>query len=295
MTNIDFGNFSYERQPAFDTVYTTRDGEHLPYALYRNADDRDTCLIFYHGSSARHEYLRVFGQALAKALPIAVCTPTQRGHGDQPIRRGDIDYIEQLEDDSIDLIRHLQKRGYTRFLVGGHSSGGGFATRLLGSPRLADVGIVFSGGILCAPMLGPMAPSSTPESGGWATPRLSVMYPAIFLNLLGIHSMDALPALRFPAIPKPLLSDSTPVYTYRMFRGMHPRDLSGHKDLLRIQAPSLLVAGSDDEVFVASKYKQATAGMKDITVTIVPTVRHIAMMSEQAVQTVIVDWLSGLD
>ncbi len=270
-------------------TYRARDGEMLAYAL-AEVPGADTCLVFCHGSSARHEYLAGFARHVSTALGIAVCTPTFRGHGDNPRRRGDIDYIDQLEDDAIDLLRQLRDAGYARFFVGGHSSGGGFAVRLAASPRFAREGLSIEGIVLGAPMLGYKAVSSRKDSGGWAVPQLGVMVGALLLNALGVHALDARVALRF-VLPERLRAVSTTEYSYRMYAGMHPRSVSGG-DIRRIAVPLLIVVGSDDEIFIADKYAELLRQYKqDGEVVIVPGVRHISMMADQKVQEVIIEWL----
>ena len=94
-------------------------------------------------------------------------TPDLRGHGTVPERRGDIDYVDQLEDDAADLIAEIRRMHADKTLiVGGHSSGGGLALRYAGSEYGAEADAY----LLLAPFLKYNAPTVRPNSGGWHAP-----------------------------------------------------------------------------------------------------------------------------
>ena len=87
-----------------------------------------------------------------------------RGHGASGTR-GDIGYVGQLEDDLADFVAVVRKTVPSAPLtLVGHSSGGGFALRVAGSP----IQNLFERTVLLAPYLGYDAPSTRPSSGGWA-------------------------------------------------------------------------------------------------------------------------------
>lgn len=123
-----------------------------------------------------------------------VYTPDLRGHGHAPIKRGDIDYVGQLEDDLADFIATIRKaHPHALLLMGGHSSGGGLAIRFAGS----RYGKLAHGYVLLSPFLKYNAPTMRANSGGWATPYTARIIGLTMLNNVGIHWFDALPAIRF--------------------------------------------------------------------------------------------------
>ena len=106
--------------------------------------------------------MSALAQSLAESAAANVITPDLRGHGPSPDVRGDIDYIDQLEDDLADLIAHLRDRAARggEIVVGGHSSGAGLALRFGGSVY----GDRAAGYLLLAPYLGHDAPTTRSPS-----------------------------------------------------------------------------------------------------------------------------------
>src|ERR1700712_488133 len=105
-----------------------------------------------------------------------------RGHGASGTR-GDIAYIGQLEDDLADFVTEIRKSNPDAPLtLIGHSSGGGFALRIAGSP----IQSLFSRTVLLAPYLGYDAPSSRPNSGGWANPDIPRFIALSLLRAAGM-------------------------------------------------------------------------------------------------------------
>ncbi len=87
-------------------------------------------LILIHGSGWHSRYFYRLASHIASVNAAHVYTPDLRGHGEVPQRRGDIDYIDQLEDDLADFVSLIRKEHPTaKLVVGGHSSGGGLALR----------------------------------------------------------------------------------------------------------------------------------------------------------------------
>jgi alpha-beta hydrolase superfamily lysophospholipase len=77
---------------------------------------------------------RLSAGTLSQDQGFEVLVPDLRGHGPNPVRRGDIDYIGQLEDDLADLIAAHNITGRPVYMVG-HSSGGGLVVRFAGGPH----------------------------------------------------------------------------------------------------------------------------------------------------------------
>lgn len=141
-----------------------RDGYELFTRVY-NSENKDV-LILIHGSGSESRYLASLADSIAKAKIATVITPDLRGHGENKGRRGDIDFIGQLENDIEDLIEFSkQSLGAKKIILAGHSSGGGLVLRFIGNPKNRKV----DKAIMLAPYLGYDAPTVKPSSGGWVT------------------------------------------------------------------------------------------------------------------------------
>ncbi|MBT7716490.1 MAG: alpha/beta hydrolase, partial [Deltaproteobacteria bacterium] len=134
----------YTNVPQLKT-FTARDGKPLAYRHYPAQSDR--VLILLHGSGWHSRYFLPLAESISAEDLAQVYTPDLRGHGSTPERRGDVDYIGQLEDDLADLIAIIRKDNPNAMLiVGGHSSGGGLAVRFAGSQygKQADAYVLLS-------------------------------------------------------------------------------------------------------------------------------------------------------
>jgi hypothetical protein len=132
-------------------TFAAREGTRLAYRAYLPAAAAAPArvAILIHGSGGSSANMNILGRALA-AQGVPAFAPDERGHGESG-RRGDVDHIGQLEDDLADLVALVHKTYPTaRLVLGGHSSGGGFALRVAGEPegRLFER-FVLLGGALC--------------------------------------------------------------------------------------------------------------------------------------------------
>ena len=118
-------------------------------------------LILVHGSGYHSQYLLPLAEFISTEGQAQVYTPDLRGHGSTSDRRGDVDYIDQLEDDLADLIAFvIGGDPKTKLIIGGHSSGGGLVIRFAGS----QYGQQADAHILLSPFLKPIIPA--PKSSG---------------------------------------------------------------------------------------------------------------------------------
>ena len=291
---IDFSEIKKRMSSYHDSshpvvTYHARDDAERYYALYLPEAHTSSCLIFIHGSSATHVYLESLAKKITEESGVAMCTPTLRGHGEPKEKRGDIAYTLQLEDDLIDLVENLKKKGFSRFFVGGHSSGGGFAARVLADDRTRNM---FSGGILCAPMLGPFSPTSRKDFGTWAKPNMPVMLTGLALEWFGLHWMDRHEAITF-SVPDNFCDDSTCGYSFCLYRGMHALNLFG-KDLKKVRVPILVVVGDRDEVFVPEAYDPLLKRCSvDGHTEIISNSTHIGFLYDERTYRVMADWLKS--
>lgn len=240
------------QDPAPLQTYQARDGASLGYRHYGSNTTDAPLLIFIHGSGWHGAAYDGLARSIAEQAGIEVALPDLRGHGPSPETRGDIAYIDQFEDDIADLADTLRKPGQ-QLLIGGHSSGGGLAIRYAGG----KYGETLGGAVLLAPYLKYDAPTVRPNSGGWARPLTRRIIGLSMLNAVGITGLNGLTAIQFN-FPDEVLNGSqgntaTASYSYRLNTGYAP-----HTDYLADIAalpPFLLVAGSDDESFIADAYE----------------------------------------
>lgn len=239
-------------QPAPLQSYTARDGTALSYRAYSSGSEDAPLLVFVHGSGWHGLAYDGFARAIAESGAADVVLPDLRGHGENPVRRGDVDYIGQFEDDLADLIGTVRKPGQ-KLVIGGHSSGGGLAIRFAGGAH----GAMADGALLLAPYLHYKAPTVRPNSGGWAHPLTRRIIGLTMLNAVGITALNGLPAIQF-AFPRSVLEGphgktATDRYSFRLNTSYAPRN--DYKSDIAALPPFLLVAGSDDEAFVADRYE----------------------------------------
>ena len=231
--------------PNPETIYM-RDGYRLQVRSYFNGDG--PLIVLVHGSG----WNGLQFSHLAPQLAGTVLVPDLRGHGAQPGRRGDVDYIGQMEDDLADLITARVGLDQKVVLIG-HSSGGGLVVRFAGGAQ----GDLLDGAVLLAPFLHHSAPTMRANSGGWAQPLLRRIIGLSMLNAVGIKAWNHLPVIQFnmPAevLQGPLGHLATTSYSYRLNQSYAPR--SDYLSDIRSLPKFLLLAGAQDEAFIAEAYR----------------------------------------
>ena len=128
---VSMASSDERRAPDFPAPrqFRARDGASLQYRAYPAASNNVAILI--HGSAFPGTSMHALAEAL-RGAGVTVYVPDVRGHGGSG-RRGDIDYIGQIDDDLADFVDQLgpAKSGETRTLVG-FSAGAGFTIRFAG-------------------------------------------------------------------------------------------------------------------------------------------------------------------
>jgi alpha-beta hydrolase superfamily lysophospholipase len=261
--------------------FHARDGTELAYRHYPpRGPATGQIAVVVHGSSGSS----IAVHALAKGLAgrgVDSYAPDIRGHGASG-SRGDIVYLGQLEDDMADLVAEIRKASPTAPLtLLGHSSGGGFALRVAGSP----IQNLFDRTVLLAPYLGYDAPSSRQNAGGWASPDIPRFLGLSLLRRLGIVCCESLPTIAFA-----VAADSTAIlastYSFRLMRnfGTTP-DFRG--DLAAAGRPVTLFAGAADELMFPDKFQDAVGPR--VPVRLIEGVNHMGIVSDPAAVAAIVD------
>lgn len=291
---IDFSSQSDSTSPdpAPLQTYQARDGTPLGYRHYEGGSPDAPLLVFIHGSGWHGAVYDGLARTIAQKAGIEVALPDLRGHGPSPQTRGDVAYIGQLEDDIADLVSALRKPGQ-QLLLGGHSSGGGLAIRYAGGQH----GNTLAGAVLLAPYLKYDAPTMRSNSGGWARPLTRRVIGLSMLNAVGIKALNHLTAIQFnfpsEVLNGPQGKTATASYSYRMNTSYAPR--SDYLADIAALPPFLLVAGAEDEAFIASAYEPL---MKTVNSNgqyqLLDGQSHLGVISDDRTAGLIADYLAAL-
>lgn len=261
--------------------FSARDGTVLAYRHYpARLPASGQVAILIHGSSGSSVGVYALAKGLA-ARGVETFAPDIRGHGASGTR-GDISYLGQLEDDMADFVAEIRKTNPAAPLtLLGHSSGGGFALRLAGSP-IQDL---FARTVLLSPYLGYDAPSSRKDAGGWASPDIPRFIGLSVLRRLGIVCCESLPTIAFAVAPNSsaILASA---YSYRLMRNFGTTQ-DFRADLAAAGKPVALFAGAADELMLPEKYRDAVGSR--VPVKLIDGVNHMGIVSDPAAVSVIAD------
>lgn len=276
----------YSSLPQLKT-FTARDGKQLGYRYYPAQSDK--VLILLHGSGWHSQYFLPLAEFISSEGLAQVYTPDLRGHGPAPERRGDVDYIDQLEDDVADFVAMVQGENPNAMLImGGHCSGGGLAVRFAGS----QYGQQADAYLLMTPYLSYKGPTIRPKSGGWAYPYTAQIAGLAMLNNVGISWFNHLTVIEFNMPEEARNGTETLSYTYRLNTGYAPRNHK--KDLSAITQPLLVVAGTADEAFVVEQYEPVISQYTKVQVKLLQGITHMGVVVGPEVRPVVKEWLEGL-
>src|SRR5512140_2067707 len=232
--------------------FQARDGTWLGFRHYpATGPATGRAAVVVHGSSGSSAgTIHALSGALA-ARGVETWAVDIRGHGASGTR-GDIGHVGQLEEDMADLVAEIRKTApAVPLTLVGHSSGGGFALRVAGSP----IQHLFARAVLLAPYLGYDAPSTRPSSGGWARADIPRIVGLELLRAVGVNCCEALPVLAF-AVPPNSEKSLVPTYTDRLMRNFAVRG-DFRRDLAAATRPLTIFCGADDELMFPEKYAEA--------------------------------------
>jgi non-heme chloroperoxidase len=263
--------------------FQARDGASLQYYAYPAQPDQVAVLV--HGSAFPGTSMHALAESL-RAAGVTTYVPDIRGHGGSG-RRGDVDYIGQIDDDLADFVAQLgpAKSGATRTLVG-FSAGAGFTIRFAGGPY----GGLFDRYVFLSPIL-PGSPTLRPRSGGWANISLPRVVTITSLDRLGIHWFDGFPVLSYAVSPG-LTQSVTASYSYRLMMNFGAgRDYENY--LKNIHRPAAILVGDADEQEFADQFVPLMQRLGlNIPVTLVPNMKHGDMIAAPGALQVVVRTIS---
>jgi non-heme chloroperoxidase len=270
--------------------YPARDGEQLAYRFYDSTAER--ILIFIHGSSYHGGGYHTLASYLSSQGAAKVVLPNLRGHYMSGRRRGDVDYIGQLEDDLVDLIAYLRAEHRSGpMTLGGHSSGGGLAIRFAGGGH-AETGV--SSYLLLAPFI-PRAPSVRGgDAGGWANLNFKRLFGLLALNAIGIHGFNALPLIAFNKPVQFWDGTETLSYSYRLNVSYHPRSYY-QGDVRALGGQTLVLVGENDEAIDPDGLHAVfAADDPQAQITTLAGINHFGIFSQPAALEAAAAWLRAL-
>jgi alpha-beta hydrolase superfamily lysophospholipase len=280
--------FPVTERPAADFTpqqFTMRDGETL--FARRFPAESDVTILLLHGVTSDSAAFNVSARMLHQASGAGVVALDLRGHGQSGGAVGDVDYIGQYQDDVADVIGAIRNdKPNGRLILAGHSMGGGIALQFAQLPDKPSV----DGYLLFAPHLGtnaPTMPQPNPEMAEAAAAYSQLHVPRliglIMLNQVGIKSFHHLDTLFFN-----LTDEVTHTYTFRATANSSPQDYAAA--LTAVNAPMLVVVGSNDEAFVADQFPTAVAEHSDGEAHIIDGENHNSILESAAAMTIIERW-----
>jgi non-heme chloroperoxidase len=247
--------------------YMARDGSQLAYREYLKQPSNQI-VVLVHGSSGSSGGMHPLAEYLQKQ-GITVYSLDIRGHGHSG-RKGDIDYIGQLEDDMEDFVNQVLKQRNATLV--GFSSGGGFVLRFAASERQK----LFHRYILLSPYIAYNSPTVKPKNGGWADVSYSRIIGILLLGPAGEKLFGQLPVITFALDPR-RAQNRTPQYSFRLLRNFSPH-YHYESDILSVKKPLTVLVGEKDELFNANSFERLFTKFKpDTKVIIVPNMGHITL------------------
>ena len=264
-----------------------RDGYALQVRTYGGADNVPL-LVLLHNTGWHGAQFDSLASSLAGDADVIV--PDLRGHGTAPGRRGDVDYMGQLEDDLADMITAMVRPGQPVILAG-HGGGGGLVVRFAGGPH----GALMDGAVLLAPDLHPAAP--TLREGGGATHLLTRRNMGLgILNTLGISALNHLPVVQID-MPRSVLDGpqgdtATLTYSYRLYSSFAPR--RNYLDDVAALPPFVLLAGGADEAFISAQFAPTMGAVTDRgRYDMILGATHLGLVDDPRTRAIIEGFLDG--
>ncbi len=277
----------------FEQVYSNttqkflmRDGKQL--FSYKYEKESNTTIILLHGVLSSAFLMNKTSGLLREATNSEVIALDFRGHGQSEGAPGDIDYINQYVDDLADVVSAIKnEKPQQNILLAGHSMGGGIILRY----AMKNNAPLVDGYLLFAPHLGVNAPTNRVEE--LATneePFMKVHINRVIglkmLNAIGNTEYNNLPVLFFN------LPATMPItkYSYRANESMSPLDYK--KGLNAINKPLLVVIGSSDEAFDATKYTTAVTENSNGEVFVIENETHNGIRHNKKTMEEISAWVN---
>jgi pimeloyl-ACP methyl ester carboxylesterase len=206
-----------------------------------------TVLLLHGVLSSSYTFNKMAG-LLREALQAEIIAIDIRGHGQSGGVPGDVSTLNQYAEDLDEVIQSVNSDNPDhKVILAGHSMGGGIVLRH--AETFPETGV--AGYLLFAPNMGHDVPTTSKEldlENNFIKVHLSRGMGLRMLNEFIIHRYDSLKVV-FYNMPKQMPLRS---YSYRSMEASAPANF--REALRSINKPLLVVAGSDDEAFIADEY-----------------------------------------
>lgn len=284
--NYDYSSMKTQTHTDFGVEQWTkmRDNKEIFNRVYKS-QSKDI-MILIHGSGSDSRYLADIANEIANKNIATVITPDMRGHGRNTGKRGDIDFIGQLENDIEDFIQFSKKNFKAHnIILAGHSSGGGFVLRFIGNPKNKKV----DKAVLISPYLGYKAPTVKPNSGGWVKVALKRIIGLSMLNNVYVKNFNHLPVLFFNRPETINDSLQVPSYSYNMTMNFNTEE--HQKEIDNINIPCMVLVGKEDESFYPEQFPIVfEPAKKFVQVEIMGNVKHLDIVKNNKTFGLIQEW-----
>lgn len=232
--------------------YTARDFTSLPYVSYTGNHSKREAIVIIHGITAELDHQKKFAETCKRKADIFL--PILRGY-DQSPKRGDIDYIGQYDDDLLDFIHYVEKKGYESIVLVGHSMGCANILRLIKKNPLVAAEYIF-----VAPFFHPTIPVYHNDATEQSKEKTDVDYMVYDKKVALLMTLYKMNISRFnnravAEIPDEFHHSGRLSLSFRLlvsrFLERVPSDLFEH-----IQGRVSIYVGDDDEVIQHEKLKR---------------------------------------
>lgn len=271
-------------------TYEARDGRSLCYRHY--LADSNKIVFLLHGISEDGQYLHPLAEFISGRQLAQVIVPDLRGYGLHPVRRGDVEYIGQHDDDIEDLIRWIRARASSphTLIMAGHSGGGGNVIRLAAHRLAREIG----GFLLLAPAVHPKAPISH-QKDPWST--IQIEMPKIvfltFLNAVGLRFLNKWVVMRNDKPLERRHGRETLELSYRLLLSRTPK-AKYERYLRAMTQPTLVLVGDKEEVFIPGQYAPMFAQYNQAKVETVLDCDHDGILSNEGTFREVESWFGAL-
>lgn len=279
-----FASLSQAKYPDLQSC-SAREGTTLTFRAYPAHDSAFVTLLI-HGSASDSRAMHTIGEALQRR-GVAAYAMDVRGHGGSG-RRGDVDYVGQLEDDVADMLAHIRSlHSGAAVSVVGHSMGGGLALRYAGS----SYGETVDRYVVASPLIHHAVSTTRRDVGGWAVPFLPRIIGLSILDSMHIRIFQYLPVIAF-AVPASI-PDLTSRYSFRLQSNFRPH-MNWKSDIRNIRRPVTVLVGTADELFVSSAYAPLLEPLNPhIVVRVLPGIGHFGVYVEPVALNAIAEAILG--